>query len=291
MSTTAFPVRQTSEGVGCTDFAMRRIFGALYPDTGIVTGLTVTGGNSLGYTVAEGVAVCSKGEADGSTLAYCEGGTVAVKANSASNPRIDVVWVTAHDVTQGDSDNLVTLGVTQGTAAASPTEPAIPAYATKLAAMQMPAGATTTASATQYGKAPVAVPYGATMGLLGEYVDESWVDAPYDSTWRVVGTVTLTLPTRRLVEVVHETRCHASTESSSSFYLKLNVDGADVTDGGDEQIVFSNWVRGSWRYIAELDAGTHVVNVYQKQNTYSPAGKVAIDGWRCTRCWDRGLAD
>lgn len=56
MTTTAFPVRQTEAGVGCTDIAMRKIFGALYPDKGVITGLSVKGGNSLSYTVSEGAA-------------------------------------------------------------------------------------------------------------------------------------------------------------------------------------------------------------------------------------------
>lgn len=168
MTTTAFPVRQTDAGVGCTDIALRHIVAACYQDTGILSGLTVKGGNSLSYTVSEGVAVCSKGAADGSTLAYFEGGSVDVSANSSSNPRVDVAWITSHDITQGDEDNLVTIGVTEGTAAASPVEPDVPSYATKLCAMQMPGGATTTSSATQYGAADMAMPYGASEGVVAD---------------------------------------------------------------------------------------------------------------------------
>lgn len=290
MTTTAFPVRQTEAGVGCTDIAMRKIFGALYPDKGVITGLSVKGGNSLSYTVSEGVAVCSKGSADGSTLAYFEGGSVDVSANSSSNPRIDVVWITSHDITQGDSDNLVTIGVTEGAAAATPTEPDVPSYATKICAMQVPAQATTTASATAYGSQDMAVPYGASLGLLGEYVDTSTVWQNMDSKWYTQSSVAVTLPTKRIVEVVYEAR--ATTQVSgkeSSYYVKLTVDGTDVTDGSDERLVHNYWLRDKWSIIKELDAGTHTIQIKLKAN--SGAQKYQYEGWRATRVWDRGVAD
>lgn len=160
MSNTAFGVAQTSAGVGTTDTDMRKIIAAQWESTGVIDGLEVTGTTSLYYRVAAGVAVCSKGASDGKTLAYFSGGnTSTVSANSSGNPRIDCVWITAHDATQGDSDNLVTLGVTQGTAAATPTAPTIPTYATLLAAMLVPAGATTTANAYRAKKPSAATPY------------------------------------------------------------------------------------------------------------------------------------
>lgn len=161
MSNTAFGVAQTSAGVGTTDTDMRKIIAAQWESTGVIDGLAVTGTTSLYYKVAAGVAVCSKGASDGKTLAYFSGGsTPTVSANSSGNPRIDCIWITAHDATHGDSDNLVTLGVTQGTAAATPTAPTIPTYATLLAAMLVPAGATTTATATIAVSATVPNHYG-----------------------------------------------------------------------------------------------------------------------------------
>lgn len=161
MSNTAFGVAQTSAGVGTTDTDMRKIIAAQWESTGVIDGLAVTGTTSLYYKVAAGVAVCSKGASDGKTLAYFSGGnTSAVSANSSGNPRIDCIWITAHDATQGDSDNLVTLGVTQGTPAATPVAPTLPTYATLLAEMLLPAGATTTANATVLVSATVPNFYG-----------------------------------------------------------------------------------------------------------------------------------
>ena len=161
MSNTAFGVAQTSAGVGTTDTDMRHILAAKWDSTGVINGLAVTGTTSLYYRVSAGVAVCSKGPSDGKTLAYFGGGnTDTVSANSSGNPRIDSVYIYSNDANQGDADNLVHIGVTQGTAAAVPTAPTIPTYATLLAEMLMPAGATTTANVHQAASATVPNHYG-----------------------------------------------------------------------------------------------------------------------------------
>lgn len=289
MSTTAFPVRQSEDGTGCTDIALRHIMGALYPYTGIVTGLAVTGGNTLAYNIAEGVAVCSKGEADGNTLAYYEGGTVDTTANSGSNPRIDVIWITSHDLTQGDSDNLVTVGVTQGTAAASPEEPALEKGQTKLAAMLVPASATTTQGCTAYGSTPYAIPYGGSLGCLGSFSGTYSGSHAMNGKWTLTSTCTITVPTKRLVEVAHKARWNCPSKDLTSCYIKLNIDGVDITDGNDERPIFKYWVMDLWSKNVEVEAGTHTVNIYTKGSTSSTQfwwrGVSNLD------VWDRGVAD
>lgn len=161
MSNTAFGVAQTSAGVGTTDTDMRHILAAQWESTGVIDGLAVTGKTSLYYGVAAGVAVCSKGPSDGKTLAYFGGGnTDTVPANSSGNPRIDSVYIYSNDANQGDEDNFVHIGVVSGTAAAVPAAPTIPTYATLLAKMVMPAGATTTANAHHAASATVPNHYG-----------------------------------------------------------------------------------------------------------------------------------
>lgn len=113
---TALGVQPDSSGNGVTPLTHRKIIDALWTSTGIVTGLDVTGRNDLKYDVAAGVAICSRGDADGKTEAYWPGGqTTAVAAGDSTWPRIDRVWIKAHDMSQGDSDNQVVVGVTQGT--------------------------------------------------------------------------------------------------------------------------------------------------------------------------------
>lgn len=260
MGTTAFPIRQTGDGVGTTDTALRQIVAALYPNKGIISGLKVTGTNSLAYNVSTGVAICSKGISDGNTLAYSEGGNLTVAANDANNPRIDTIWITSHDATQGDSDNLVTLGVTQGTAEAIPTEPRIPTYATKIVSMLMPAGAATTASATQNGTADYAIPYGASLGVLYSYQDTTDGNQnAYD--WKIQNAATITLPTDRILQFRYS-RCTSTAKGETSMYTSFIVDGNTVASS--ELVIDHFWATRRFEAYALVPAGTHSIAVRDK---------------------------
>ena len=290
MSNTAFGVAQTSAGVGTTDTDMRKIIAAQWESTGVIDGLAVTGTTSLCYAVAAGVAVCSKGAGDGKTLAYFAGGlTATVAANSSGSPRIDCIWITSHDATQGDSDNLVTIGVTQGTASATPTAPTIPTYATLLAEMLVPAGATTTANATQAASVGYAIPYGASLGRIGYGANTQTIDQNWDSTWYLQAAASVAVATDRLVEVDFDARASVdSGTDASSYYVKVQVDGVDVTDGLDEMPVFDVWVRNRITFPLTLQAGSHVIAVHAKANT----GKTRFtwQGVRQVSVYDRGVA-
>lgn len=310
MSTTAFPVRQTSEGVGCTDIALRKIFGALYPDKGIITGLTVKGGNTLSYTVAEGVAVCSKGDADGSTLAYYEGGSVDVSANSSSNPRIDVVWITSHDVTQGDEDNLVAIGVTEGKAAATPVEPDIPSYATKIGSMQMAGGATTTSSATQYGSASQVVPYGGANGLMFNGAINFTGQWGKEGTEQGLSNFSFYLSTKRIIQIGITITAGAvngrwTADGDGSVYSCIRDNGSGAASASDPQGEIldrreirihkvGNAVSQYYMFTCELDAGYHnLILSYQPQTCdalYFYYSKNAYAGQRIDVV-DLGIAD
>ncbi|WP_298578711.1 hypothetical protein [uncultured Olegusella sp.] len=259
MGTTAFPIRQTWDGVGTTDTALRQIVAALYPNKGIISGLKVIGTNSLAYNVLAGVAVCSKGTSDGNTLAYSEGGSLTVAANDTDNPRIDTLWITSHDATQGDSDNLVTLGVTQGTAEAIPTEPQIPTYATKIVSMLMPAGAVTTASATQNGTADYAIPYGASLGVLHSYQDTTnGNQKPYN--WKLQNAATISLPTDRILHLRYSRSVSARKETSE--YVAFLVDGEIVASG--ELTIGQFWAVRMFDAYVTVPAGTHSIAVKDK---------------------------
>lgn len=262
MSTTAFPVRQTTDGVGCTDVMLRRIFGALYPAKGIITGLAVSGQNALSYKVAEGVAVCSKGESDGSTLAYFEGGKVEITANTATNPRIDVVYITSHDVTQGDTDNLVTLGVVQGTAAATPTEPNIPSYATKLCAMQLPANASSTINSVKYGSLPYAVGYGGSQGVLAEIVNTasttSWGSR---NGYTGLGSTTFNVTSKRTVQfnvtVTGGANSGEFDNGAAAVDSRLTLDGSIIDNRQVRVYKAGGAVSQFYQYTTTVEAGTH----------------------------------
>lgn len=289
MSTTAFPVRQSDDGTGCTDLTMRMILASLYPSVGVVSGLVASGTDGLSYSLSPGVAVLSRGASDGHAVAYWDGGEVEVSANASSLDRIDAIWLSYHDLTKGDEDNLVVAGVAEGTPSASPVEPAVPSGAVRVAAMLLPGGSTSTSAATAVGETDPAIPYGGALGLLGEFVDNYSADQVWDSQWWAQGTVTVTVPTRRVVELVYETRTYTKSGADSSYYLKAQVDGADVTDGLDERPVMGRFhVRDQWRLILELPAGTHTVGVLLRANTNEQG--FTWDGVRSTRVWDRGVA-
>jgi hypothetical protein len=94
-------------------------------------------------TVAAAEFACSKGVADGVTHPTNDG-TVSVTINAApgSNSRITVIWVKQNDNTTGDANSTPVFGTTDGSAAASPTKPAIPTGALELATLRVYAGST-----------------------------------------------------------------------------------------------------------------------------------------------------
>ena len=289
MSNTAFGVAQTSAGVGTTDTDMRHILAAQWDSTGVINGLSVTGTTSLYYSVAAGVAVCSKGLSDGKTLAYFGGGnTSTVAANSSGNPRIDSVYIYSNDANQGDPDNLVHIGVTQGTAAATPTAPSIPTYATLLAQMFMPAGATTTANVHRSASVGYAIPYGASLGRIGYDANTQTIDQNWDSTWYIQVATSVTVTTDRLVDVDFDARAGVdSGTDASSYYVKVQVDGVDVTDGLDEMPVFDVWVRNRITFPLSLQAGSHTISVHAKANTSKT--RFTWRGVRQVSVYDRGV--
>ena len=275
---TAFGIQQTSAGVGTTAADMRHILAAQWESTGVVDGLAVTGGTSLAYRVASGVCVCSRGASDGKVLAWWPGGaTPAVSAANATYPRIDAIWLCAHDASQGDADNLVTLGVTQGTPAAAPTAPTIPTYATLLAQMVMPAGATTTANATQATSVGYAVPYGASLGILIDTTDTTNGDVSATSE-RTISSSTIHLPTDRLVDIRFTITMYAPA-GAASIYVRPYIDGVLVRSFEVALSGSSLAVSQCFEDTETLSAGNHTVTVKVISATtstvhcyYSPSG-------------------
>lgn len=264
MSDVALGVRN-SGATGTTPLAMRRAIAALY-GRGIVGGLGVSGTDSLSYSVAAGVAVCSKGSGDGGTIASWSGGSSpAVAANGSGHPRVDAVWLTSHDVDQGDADNLVTVGVTQGTPAASPARPAVPSYATPLAYMLVPAGATTTAQATVQARGADAIPYGASMGLMGYMRDtyDGELRGSYNGQMHVDYSTTVTVATDRLVEM--RWCATLSGGSDSDCIVAMAVDGSRRMQFFVTPPSSGRWDYKEVHFVATLKAGTHTLEFLSGQ--------------------------
>jgi hypothetical protein len=114
--------------------------------TALVTGTSATG--TMTVNVAAHHWVTSRATADGIYLGTKEAaGTVNIAAAPGSNSRIDVVYSKQNDAgstVSPDGSTAELYGVVTGTAAASPTKPAIPTGAVELATVQIASGTTST---------------------------------------------------------------------------------------------------------------------------------------------------
>lgn len=93
----------------------------------------VTGTTGMAYQVATFAAVTVRAGMGAELVANDGAVSVATTAAPGANSRIDVIWVRSLFTTTGDSGTDPVFGVTQGTAAASPSKPSIPAGALELA--------------------------------------------------------------------------------------------------------------------------------------------------------------
>lgn len=308
-ASTAFGIQRDDSGQGTSPYDVRSIIDAIYINTGVIKGLEVTGGSDLTYTVAPGTAVCSKADADGKTLAPWHGGkTPAVNAGDPSNPRIDIVWIIAHNLVEdGDSDNLVTIGVTQGTPAVTPTAPAIPSGALPLQRFLMPAKALTTGAAVKQDQPTYAIQQGGSLGLLGEYwfkIDRTGPHKLNQSNYDLA--VKVNLPTARYVDLLYKTcfsgegsRGSQDTSHPSEYHICFQLDGKDIPHSAANMISYGGWETHDVIWPTIIPAGTHTIRVRgwlgygnAPQFHYSAAPGNDSSGWvgELLQVWDKGPA-
>lgn len=262
--TTALGVSADLDGNGVTPLVHRLIIGSYFRNNGVVDGLAVTGRSDLKYGVAAGLAVVQRASSDGRMLAYWAGGATetAVAAGDPSNPRIDVVWVRANNKPEysSDPDNQVHVGVTQGTPAASPVRPAVPQGCTPIAWRLMPAGATSTQSATSQGSVDYAIPYGARLGMLAEHWDKR------DSTWGaalkvpvVEQNVAFTIPTDRILRF--DFKCNFSSTKNDSerceWAMMFMLDNQVLEHSAVNFVSEGAWESHETSFTAQVNAGRH----------------------------------
>ena len=313
MSTTALGIMQDESGNGVDPLTHRRIIMGRWSNTGVIEGLEVSGTDTLAYKVSEGNAVLSRGDSDGYTEAYWEGGTTdAVSAGNANYARIDLIWMKANDLQQGDSDNLVTIGVTEGTPAASPVCPSTPTGCTKIAEMRLPAGATSTANTTSNADVEYAVPYGASLGLLGSTQDTTTHDLkPDSSTYTTVCSTKFTVPTDRLIELDLNIAARSLKSDGTTggdwlgfcfLMLYLQVDSENVEGGSTCFVCFRAAQTFQLHTVLNVSAGTHTARVrYYNSSSgngnylrvlYDDSDDALWDDRWCgciLRVWDRGI--
>lgn len=268
MATTALGIMQDSDGAGVDPLTHRRIIQSRWLNTGVVTGLTVTG-TGLAYQVAAGCAVLSRADSDGYVEAYWEGGTTdTVDANSSSSPRVDLVWMRAMDAQQGDPDNRVHVGVTQGTPAASPVAPACPSGCTPVMEMLVPANSSTLNSASQNASVTYAIPYGASLGVLAR-VQEAVNGTVSNTLTTPFLQAQVYLPTDRNITVT-AFLCVSTAEKDGSTGVatcRYIIDGERYTT---RKVAYTgDWVTYEPSTDVQLDAGYHTIGItmFKEQGT------------------------
>lgn len=301
--TTALGIAPDSDGNGVTPLTHRRVQGYQWDSTGVCGGLEVSGTTSMSYDVSAGMAVTSRGDSDGVALAYYEGGSIETEAGDSSNDRYDVVWIKSNDLAQGDETNEVELGVTQGDPASSPSIPSIPTGAVAADTLLVPAGADTTNACESTGEISYAIPYGASVGLLGSNNNDTDNYANYGSiglsTSKYVSfnAVTFSVPTDRNIEIIYDFRCKMAVDDFNTYgsikvYYTLDgntTDDCDATDC-DEMTINHNWLRQQLRWYQTVEKGSHTVKVYVK---ISSENEAKCQWMKINRLYvyDRGVAE
>lgn len=273
MSTTALGVAPDSDGSGVTPLTHRKIQQAQWESIGVIDGFDITETSTTSYKVGSGVAVCSRGDSDGYTLAYSEGGTISTSAGNSSLKRYDVLWVKANDIAYGDDDNHVELGVTQGTSASSPSIPDAGTGCTPIAVYLVPAGSTATNEFSSVdGEVQYAIPYGGRTGNLKSYTSAKTGEVSTTST-QVKKWTDIYVSTDRLVEVkwsvrmmygegTYDATTNHGEDTGSDYaacYMSVYVDGDLVSTGQDCITVFNNPTRQVLFYDVAMTKGTHTI--------------------------------
>lgn len=300
MSTTALGIAPDEDGNGVTPLTHRRVQMYQWENTGVVGGLGVSGGTDLTYTVDAGMAVTSRGDSDGYCLAYSEGGTVETEAGDSSNPRYDVVWIRSNDLSQGDETNTVELGCTQGSPAASPSVPDLEAGEVACDTLYVPAGMTMTSSCTSTGDVGYAIPYGTSLGLVGQKVitnnEHQWSD---NGSFRQMAACTFSAPTDRHIGIKVTITAGAingtyTDDGEGSVYVRLLNDGETIETREIRLVKKGNAVSQFYEVITDVLAGSHTITMqWQLSNCDYAYLYYSSSGWAGQRLdiVDYGVAE
>lgn len=145
----------------------------------------VTGTAGMAYSVAAFAAVTVRSGMGAELVANDGAATVATTAAPGANSRIDVIWVRSLFTTTGDAGTDPVFGVTQGTAAASPSKPAIPAGALELATAVVLSTTTQTSTAVITQTHPYTAMEGGVVALRNQTEEAAWAPADGSLAYRI----------------------------------------------------------------------------------------------------------
>ena len=151
----------------------------------------------------------------------------------------------------------------------------------------------------------MAIPYGASLGMLAEYVDNRTIQGTANpGEYYVENNVSFSLPTDRVVELDFSACAMARDGDWCDWYQSFVVDGSEVpTSGGQIRLVENSIQSFQNRFVMKMEAGTHKVAV--KTGVQAPGGvrpyfvygayqiSSGVSGTysgRTLRVWDRGVS-
>lgn len=145
----------------------------------------VTGTAGMAYSVAAFNAVTSRSGNGVEFVANDGAVSVATTAAPGANSRIDVIWVRSLFTTYADGSSDPVFGVTQGTAAASPSKPSIPAGALELATAVVLSTTTQTSTAVITQTHPYTAMEGGAVALRSQAEIDAWAPADGSRAFRI----------------------------------------------------------------------------------------------------------
>lgn len=317
---TALGIAPDINGNGVDDVTHRRILEGHWEQPGVIRTsgfgnadqLKVKGTSGLTYAVNPGNLVYSRSATNGVVEAFWPGGnTPPVAAGDANYPRIDTIWISAHDLRLGDPDNQVTLGVTSGTPAYDPMPPTLHEDEFMVAQMLVPAGMTQTTACSPNAVALSAIPYATPLGLIARNVRNyegaaNYTDAGKDyfeqeTQFTLNGPRTLELRFSATVCACKQGNPSKPTDNATDmacWYVGLQLDGKDIDGGGGQFQVSRAWEPISLNVIVTVPAGVHTVRtrnhrVTWGENVYFICHSDAKETYRgrVLEIWDRGPAN
>jgi len=279
-----------SGGARTTPATVQKIIAAQYtnsPDSPVIGGGAVSGLATMAYHVAAGVGLVAT--ADGAVFVAWDNLDTGFTTAPASGTATDVIFA--------DADGQV--NVARQTDA--------PAGVCVLDKRTVPSGTTATTATTSVWGRKFALPYGASLGLLGENVNE--MDGTGSGTpwqWYTEQPVTFYLPTDRLVKLEFS-GCISAAQSGGvadrgGWFINFRIDGVDLPGSGCEFSLDNVWQGKRWEFTTELSEGTHTAHV-RSCNTYgvapvfhynsrnAPGQETTQYIGRVFRVWDQGVAD
>jgi hypothetical protein len=226
--------------VGLSDQNMRQILAANFQLPGLIwKGGNPSGTSGLSYNVPAMVGAIRRSTAYGLVQAYAPAQSVQTTAGDGTYDRYDVIYLQANDTLAGDPDNLVHVGVEQGTPASTPTVPALQPNQIPMFVMKAPKGMTATSSSTWQTKLLwYAIPYGGRLSRIGYDKATQNYTVQEDNKWHPQLSADFFVPTDRRVHITYKAVSSVGTNANKadananmgSYFLQFRLDGTIIND-------------------------------------------------------------